>query len=208
MVEKFMSRQIRIWSFGDVDRSGKVRWTAEELGYDIEESRLQLGEQAADPYRQMNPYEQIPTAELGGEILIESTAICMILAERHPEQGLIPSPGRMRDLFWQSINVSTNTLEMPVVMYFLSKLEVVDPGLAQILRGPLAQRLEIFSAQVPADGYICGEFTLTDICAAYCLRIGVQAGLLSFEGELERYLRRLMDRPAAVAARFFDSLEV
>ena len=33
------------------------------------------------------------------------------------------------------------------------------------------------------------------------------AGLLPFEGKLEKYLRALMARPAAQAARFFDSLE-
>ena len=30
------------------------------------------------------------------------------------------------------------------------------------------------------------NFTLADICAAYSLRIGVQAGLLPLEGRLER----------------------
>jgi glutathione S-transferase len=202
-----MSRQIRIWSFGDVDRSGKVRWAAEELGYAVEESRLELGDQAADPYRQMNPYEQIPTVELDGEILIESTAICILLAERHPERGLIPAAGKARSLFWQSLNVSSNTLEMPVVMHFLSKMGVTDSRLEQILGPALARRLQVFAGQMPVSGYICGEFTLADICAAYCLRIGIQAGLLSLEGDLENYLKGLMARPAAKAARFFDSLD-
>ena len=202
-----MDKRIKIWSFGDVDRSGKVRWTAQELGYEIEEARLELGEQAQEPYRLMNPYEQIPTVELDGEILIESTAICILLAERHPEAGLIPGQGNSRCDFWQSLNLSTNTLEMPVVMYFLSKLGVTDPKLVDILGGPLTKRLEIFSARMPEEGYICGKFTLADICAAYCLRIGVQAGLLSLEGRLARYLGRLMKRPAAEAARFFDRLE-
>ncbi len=203
-----MENHIRIWSFGDVDRSGKVRWTAEELGYAIEESRLQLGEQAQDPYRRMNPYEQIPTAELDGETLIESTAICLLLAEKHPDSGLVPADPELRKLFWQSVNVSTSTLEMPVVMYFLSTLGVTDERLSGILKAGLAKRLEVFAASMPSEGYICSDFTLADIFAAYCLRIGVQAGLLEFEGNLEKYLRRLMGRPAAGAARFFDRMEV
>jgi glutathione S-transferase len=202
-----MDKRIRIWSFGDVDRSGKVRWTAQELGYEIEESRLELGDQARDPYRVLNPYEQIPTVELDGEALIESTAICILLAERHPGSGLIPAQEMTRKLFWQSLSVSTNTLEMPVVMYFLSKMGITDPNLVDILRAPLAKRLRIFADEMPDEGYICGEFTLADICAAYCLRIGVQAGLLTFDGKLERYLGRLMERRGAAAARFFESMK-
>ena len=59
---------------------------------------------------------------------------------------------------------------------------------------------------VPGEGYLCGGFSLADICAAYVLRVGVQANLLSREGKLEAYLVRLMARPAAQAARFFESL--
>ena len=58
-----MHKSIKLWSFADVDRSGKVRWTAREPGYEIEEIKVGLGEHTSDPYRQLNPYEQIPTAD-------------------------------------------------------------------------------------------------------------------------------------------------
>ncbi|MFC1690438.1 glutathione S-transferase family protein, partial [Pseudomonadota bacterium] len=105
-----MAKHIRIWSFADVDRSGKVRWTANELGYEIEEIRIKPGDHKTDAYRQMNPYEQIPTAEVNGKILVESTAICVMLAERHPEAGLIPESKDARELFWQYMSVSSSTL--------------------------------------------------------------------------------------------------
>jgi len=202
-----MSRRIKIWSFVDRDRSGKVRWTANELGYEIEEVRIKPGDHAADPYRRINPYEQIPAAELDSQILIESAAICVSLAERHPEAALIPEGQEIRDLFWQSMSLSASTLELPVVLYWLSKRGVVDAGWADLWSPYLDKRLSVFAASVPGDAYICGAFSLADICAAYVLRIAVQAELLSLEGKLESYLRRLMARPAAKAARFFDSLE-
>ena len=34
-------------------------------------------------------------------------------------------------------------------------------------------------------GYICGDFTIADICAACVLRMGVEADLLPLEGNLE-----------------------
>jgi glutathione S-transferase len=198
-----MNRHIRIWSFADVDRSGKVRWTANELGYEIEEERVKLGEHAAGPYLELNPYGQIPTVELDGQILIESNAICLALAERHPEANLVPQGRELRELFWQSVSLSASTLEAPVVMYFLSNSGFIDAAWKQLCAQSLKSKLPTFAASMPADGYICDEFSIADICAGYVLRIGVQAGLLPLEGQLEGYLRRLMARPAAQAARFF-----
>ena len=201
-----MSRRIKVWSFADVDRSGKVRWTAHELGYEIEEVRVKLGEQSEESYRQLNPYGQIPTAELDGQILIESTAICLALAERHPEARLIPEDRASRDRFWQSVNVSVSTLETPVVLYYLSSNGFVDAAWAPLWAKSLEGRLPVFAASMPQDGYICGDFSLADVCAAYVLRIGVQAALLPLEGNLAAYLHRLMARPGAQAARVFEGL--
>jgi glutathione S-transferase len=206
-LETTMGRHIKIWSFVDADRSGKVRWTANELGYAIDEVRIKPGEVGADPYLQLNPYAQAPAVELDGKTLIESTAICLMLAERHPDAALIPAGRDERDVFWQSINVSTVTLERPVAMYYLAKNGITDAAWAELSEAPLNKRLPVFADCLPDKGYICGEFSIADICAAYVLRIGIQAGLVPFEGKLENYLRRLMDRPAAQAARFFDSFE-
>ncbi|MDH3787600.1 MAG: glutathione S-transferase family protein [Xanthomonadales bacterium] len=202
-----MNRHIKLWSFADVDRSGKVRWTANELGYQIEEERIRPGDHKTDAYRQMNPYEQIPTAEVTGKLLVESTAICVMLAERHPEAGLIPQDRETRELFWQSMSTSSSTLEMPAVLYYLSRAGFIDEAWQELWSDSLQRRLKTFAESMPAAGYICDEFTLADICAAYSLRIGVQAGLLPMEGRLEAYLRRCMARPAAQASRFFDQLE-
>ena len=207
-MERNMEKALRLWSFADVDRSGKVRWTAAELGYPVEEQRLKLGEHAAEEYRRLNPYAQIPTAEIGGETWIESGAICILLAEREPGSGLIPGEPEARTRFWQSMFLSNSTLEAPVVSYFLSRSGVIDSAWADLWEEPLKRRLTVFAEQAPADDYICGNFSLADICAAYVLRIGVQAQLLQAEGGLRAYLERLMSRPAAREARFFERLEL
>jgi glutathione S-transferase len=201
-----MSRHIKLWSFADVDRSGKVRWTANELGYEIEEVRIKPGEHAAEPYLKLNPYGQVPTAEFDGIRMIESTAICLALAERHPEAGLIPCDRQALDRFWQTVHMASSTLEFPVVMYYLANLDYVDRNWASLCTAPLQARLPVFAASMPEQGFLCGSFSIADICAAYVLRIGVQAKLLSLEGTLGGYLSRLMARPAAQAARFFEGL--
>jgi len=201
-----MDRHIKLWSFADVDRSGKVRWTANELGYTVEEQRIKLGQHTADPYRQLNPYEQVPTAEFDGQRMIESTAICLALAERHPEARLIPRQQRALDTFWQTISLASSTLEFPVVMYHLAHLGVIDKVWAELCSKPLGTRLPVFAAAMPGEGYICGNFSIADVCAGYVLRTGVQAGLLPLEDTLQTYLGRLAARPAAQAARFFEGL--
>jgi len=201
-----MGRHIKLWSFADVDRSGKVRWTANELGYEVEEQRIKPGENKAEPYRQLNPYAQIPTAEFDGQRMIESTAICLALAERHPEAGLIPRQQQALDTFWQTLSLASSTLEFPVVMYYLAKLGIADKVWTELCAQPLATRLPVFAASMPGDDYICGDFSIADVCAGYVLRIGVQAGLLPLEGALQSYLGRLAARPAARAARFFEGL--
>ena len=201
-----MNKHIKLYSFGDFDRSGKVRWTAEELGYEIEESRLSAPQQRDEAYRVLNPYAQVPTAELEGKILLESTAIAIILAERHPEYGLIPATGDSRETFWQSLSIASSTLEQLTVNYFVSKSGIIDAAWMDLVGEPIAERLQVFADSMPEIAYICGDFSLADICAAYPLRIAVQAGLLKLEGRLEAYLGRLMTRPAASAARFFEGL--
>ena len=76
------------------------------------------------------------------------------------------------------------------------------------VRAPLEQRLSAFAAAMPAQGYLCGAFSLADIFAAYVLRIGIQAGLLAWEGNLAVYMDHLRQRPGAIESRMFDSLEV
>lgn len=202
-----MSKRIKLYSFADVDRSGKVRWTACELGYTIEESRVELGQHRSAEYLSINPYAQIPAASLDGDQWIESSAICISLAERHTESGLIPADPGQRVKFWEYLHLASSTLEMPVVYYFLSSRGFANPAWPEIIGGELKSRLVTFAGVLPESGYLCGDFSIADICAGYVLRIAVQSDLLDFEGRLATYLDRLRARPAAVESRFFDSLE-
>lgn len=202
-----MTKSIKIYSFADVDRSGKVRWAACELGYDIEEHRLDLGEHRQGDYLQLNPYSQIPTAVIGDETWIESTAICLQLAERHPEAGLIPDDPLARASFWQLVHLTSSTLEFPVVNYFLASRGIINEDWKGLVSEGISARMKTFAASLPQDGYLCGSFSIADICAAYVLRIAVQSELLPYEGVLASYMDLLRARPAAGGSRMFDSLE-
>lgn len=50
-----MSDVLHLYGFGDVDRSGKVRWTAAELGIPVEEKRVAFPEHRQPDYLAKNP---------------------------------------------------------------------------------------------------------------------------------------------------------
>ena len=204
-----MARQITLYSFFNGDRSGKVRWTAYELGYKIEERRLELGDHVQDDYSAINPYQQIPSAEVDGDWMIESTAVCINLAEKHPEFALIPESGHpSRAAFWEYMGLATQTLEFPVVNYILSKKGIVDEAWGPMLEDRLRHNIGVFAKNVPGQGWWLGNtFTLADIFAAYVLRIAVYSGLLEYGADVKPWFERLMARPAAQQAGFFDGFQ-
>lgn len=202
-----MEKTLQLYSFIDADRSGKVRWTAFELGYAVEEKRLAFGEHTGPGYTALNPYAQIPTAIVDGQIMLESSAVCITLAERHPQQGLIPADPAVRPGFWQLLNLAATTLEQPVVNYILAQRKIADQRWIELVGTATRSKLETLASQIPDQGFLVGAFTLADIFVAYVLRIGVQAGLIGYEGNLARYLHDLRVRPAAIQSNFFDGLE-
>jgi glutathione S-transferase len=201
-----MSRSLDLYSFADVDRSGKVRWTACELGYEINEKRLELGAHREKDYLSLNPYAQIPAVVIDDETWIESSAMCISLAERHPEAGLIPSDQAQREKFWQILHLTSSTLEMPTVNYILASRGLAHEAWPEIVGDQIRARLNTFADSLPEEGYLCSAFSIADICAGYVLRVAIQAGLLPMEGKQAAYLGRLKTRPAAIESRIFDSL--
>lgn len=89
-------------------RSGAamVELALAEIGADYEFVKTGLGKGAkdSDPYLVVNPTGKLPALETPeGEILTESAAILLTLAERHPQAGLLPrtrGPARAQAIRW------------------------------------------------------------------------------------------------------------
>lgn len=202
-----MNESITIYGFGDVDRSGKLRWLAHELGLDVREERVGFGEQHKTPYLDLNPLGQIPTAIFRKQTLIESTAACHTIAESFESPKLWVGrgePERQKYLKWLAI--FGETLEGRLVECALSKGGVLDSKYLELHERRLRPKLEVVASMLPKEGFVASDrFTIADIAAGYSLRLAVRLGLVP-RGAVEPYLSRLVDRPAATAARFFASL--
>ncbi len=198
---------ITLYGFGDVDRSGKVRWLAAELGLQVDERQVEPGEHRRAPYTDLNPLGQIPTVIFRGETLIESTAICHVIAEAfdRPKLWIGPrEPGRSKYLFW--LAAFGELLEGRLVECAVSRVGILGPEYYDLHAERVRQKLSVLAERLPREGHLCGEaFTVADVLAGYSLRLAVQSGLVE-RARVEPYLGRLVAREAAKASRIFASL--
>ncbi|MBS0296613.1 MAG: glutathione S-transferase family protein [Proteobacteria bacterium] len=82
-----------------------VHWMLIDLKVPFELVLVDLasGANKAADYLALNPEGKVPTMMVDGRPMSESTAILMLLAERHPDAGLAPAegaPGRPEYLQW------------------------------------------------------------------------------------------------------------
>ena len=111
----------------------------------------------------VNPMRQIPAlVRPSGEVITESAAILMWLAEQHPEAGLAPPPGdprRAAYLRWMSF--------IPASIYSLYWIRddpmrlAADQAGADLIKGRTAERIaecwRIMDQQVSPGRYLLGE---------------------------------------------------
>lgn len=72
-----------------------VHWLLLELGVDFELRQLDFDarEQKSPEYLALNPQGRVPTLLLDGQVLTESAAIAMHLADLYPQARLAPANG-------------------------------------------------------------------------------------------------------------------
>ncbi len=87
----------------------------EDIGVPLELIKVDTskGEQRSPAYLKVNPHARVPTLVYDGDkVIYESTAICLFLAERHPEFGFTPKIGSAdRGPFLQWMAYLTNTVQ-------------------------------------------------------------------------------------------------
>jgi glutathione S-transferase len=93
----------------------------EEIGapYELVLVDRDSNEHKSPPYLQLNPTGRIPVLIDGDLVLFETAAICLHLADRHPEAELAPALGSdERAEFYKWLIYLTNTLQAELITYF------------------------------------------------------------------------------------------
>ena len=93
----------------------------EELGVPFELKLVDRAQRAhkAPAYLALNPNGLIPVLVDGDLVLYEAAAICLHLADTHPQAGLAPALGTpQRAHFYKWLLWLTNTLQATLIVYF------------------------------------------------------------------------------------------
>ena len=149
-----------------------------EIGapYRLELVDFGAGAQRTPAYLALNPQGVVPTLVIDGRPVVESAALLLVLAERHPDARLAPPPGSpYRDAWHQSIVYLSNTLAATFRLWFYPA-DLGAPEHAPAVRDALQRRIEAvwdrLDAQLAADGpYLLGhEFSAADLLLTMYLR--------------------------------------
>ena len=108
----------------------------EEIGVDYELILIDRNKNAhkSPEYLELNPSGRIPTLIDGDLVLFETAAICLHLADRHPDAGLAPALGSIgRAEFYKWLIYLTNTLQTEILTYYYpDRLTDDDSATAQV----------------------------------------------------------------------------
>ena len=159
-------------------------------------------------YLKLNPNGQIPVLVDGALVLYETAAICLHLADTHPDAGLAPPPGTAeRAHFYQWMVWLTNTPQAMLMHYFYPE-RLVDDGdaaaAAQVrahARGRVGAMLQLLDQQLAAHGgpWLLGrEYRAVDPLAFMLCRWtrGFESMPARDHAHLGPYLQRMLARPA------------
>ncbi|MGN6389307.1 MAG: glutathione S-transferase family protein [Burkholderiaceae bacterium] len=144
----------------------------EELGVPY---ALELVDREGDAHKRpdylaLNPSGRIPVLVDGDLVLFESAAICLHLADRHPEAGLLPPLGSAaRAHAYKWLIYLTNTLQAETLTYFYPERLTSDAAMAEVVKAHAEARidgmLDLLDAEVARHGgdWLLGDrFTVAD----------------------------------------------
>lgn len=181
-------------------RSGRVLWLLAEIDAPCELVKLAPEERGSAEHRARHPLGRVPALELDdGTVMFESAAICLQLADLHPEADLIaPLGSPQRALVYQWVLFAMTELEAPLFRWIRDAAEDSADSSA---RERFAQAAAALKAALDGRQWLLGErFTVADVMCASVLGGAHSRGLLTEWPGLQAYVERAESRPAFIQA--------
>ena len=184
-------------------RASRPRWMLEELGVPYQLARLDAskGETRSPEHLARQPLGHVPALEDGEVRMFESAAICLYLAEKYPEKGLLPpaaTPGRAATYQW--LFYAMTELEPPCSALSAERKKPEGERSSAAVEGARARFRKAAAALEPvlARGpFLLGaDLTVADVVVGAVLAWGRSYGALEGLPATEAYLGRLRERPA------------
>ena len=130
----------------------------EEIGakYELHRIDTAAGEHKEAAYLKLNPVGLIPVLVDGDLVISETAAICLHLADRHPEANLAPPVGSdARARFYRWLCYFTNTVQVGVLMFYYAGRYTEDPAGADAVKASADRRLRDMFTLI--DGELAGR---------------------------------------------------
>jgi len=183
----------------------------EELGVPFELKRVdrESNQQNSPEYLKLNPNGKIPVLVDGELVLYETAAICLHLADTHPDAQLAPPPGTpQRAVFYKWLMWLSNTLQAEMPLYFYSERWADDTAgtaavkaHAEVRIATMIDQLEAELARHGGPWLLGAHYTLLDPYALMlCRWTRGMARPARTLPQLAAYLQRMLARPAVQRA--------
>ena len=189
-------------------RTLRALWALEETGapYEYVEVDIIHGQGREPWFLKINPGGKVPVLDDDGTVITESAAICMHLAEKHPESRLLPPPGTPeRTACYKWISFILTELDAP--LWTIAKHRFVLPEERRVPAAidtagwEFSVAAKILETALGDNLYLVGNsLTVADILAGHTL-LWAKSARLELGSALETYVNALEGRLAFVRAR-------
>ncbi|WP_263769028.1 glutathione S-transferase family protein [Propionivibrio soli] len=194
---------MKLYGFGP-SRWLRVLWAIGELGIDCElvPVKIPAGEHLAPEFLRLNPAHKVPVLVDGDQVITESAAIVLYLAEKYPAKGLLPSDLAQRAQVYRWIFFTMTELDQPLWRIarhsFLYPEDKRSPADIALAREDFADMARVLEKHMIGREFVVGNsITAADCVVAYTVDWAKEFNLLGSLPQLRAYLDRMYARPNA-----------
>ena len=192
---------IKLYTFHLSTNGRKVQMALEEAkaAYEIVAVNLMTGEQKNPDYLKLNPNGKVPTLVDDGEVLWESVAILLYLAEKFPTAQLLPSVAADKARAFQWLVWQPTTFGAPASTLFrqlrFTPEDKRDPKVIEQARADVSKNAEILAGGLQGQDYVGGTYSIADMALMPYLHVLADLGV-TLPPAVAAYHKRLADRPS------------
>ena len=195
--------QLKLYEFAPT-RSIRVRWTLQELGVPFEAVTVNMmaGEHKAPAFLRINPAGKLPALIDGDLMLTESVAICLYLAEKYPDKGLMPRELGQRAELYRWLMFAATELEQP--LWRIARNLNVYPEDKRVpadianARDDFAAMAAVLDEHLKSRQFLVGNsVSVADLIMAYTLDWANEMQMIDGFPNLKAYTARMYARPRA-----------
>ncbi len=185
-------------------RAARVLWVLKHLEMDCEVIFVSLlrGDHHSPEFLALNPAARVPVLQDGLQVITESTAICLYLAEKDPLGRLLPEDPAERAQMYRWLFFLATEIESPLerIERHSALYPEEDRSSREVERAKSEgrQMCAVLEQHLADRKFLAGEeLSVADLVAAYTLSWAEENGLLKDAPCLKRFVAEMYALPSA-----------